>query len=307
MNQLFSSQLVMITGKGGVGKSTLTASLARLGAESGKRVLVAEVGNTPDAPSVVHAALRGEERPGSLEPVEVEPNIRRVYITPEIGHRAFLRDVLPLGFLADRALKAEPLKRFLNAAPAFAELGILYRGMQLLQQKRRNGEYEHQLLLLDAPATGHALAFASLPEAIMRLIPAGPIFRACRDGLAILRDPKRTTSIVATLPEALPATEALELKAGLERNQLHVGAVVVNQVPFDPFSPDEYQALRDCLAGDLADVRLLGERSLGRLNRAQAALTRLQEGVGKALITVREHVDRGPALVDAIATELAAV
>lgn len=306
MKQLFSSQLIVVTGKGGVGKTTLTASLARLAAESGRRVLVAEVGQNPEAPSAIHAALRGEERPGSLEPVEVEHNIRRVYLTPESGHRAFLRDVLPLGFLADRALRAEPLKRFLRAAPAFAELGILYRGMQLLKQKRGNGEYEYEVLLLDAPATGHALAFASLPEVIMRLIPAGPIWRACREGLDILRDPERTTSIVTTLPEALPATEALELKAGLERNQLHVGAVVVNQVPFDPFSPDEHQALREYLERNPNDVTLLGERTLGRIRRAQAALHRLSEGVGQALVTIREHVDRGPALVDMVATELAA-
>lgn len=305
LETILSSRVVIVTGKGGVGKTTLAAALARLGSERGRRVLVAETGGDPAAPSPLLEALVGPGRRPSEEPVEVEPGLSTVLLTPEAGHRAFLRDVLPLGFLADRALRAEPLRRFLGAAPAFSELGVLFRGLQLIRAERRRGVPDYDLVIIDAPATGHALAFASLPELVLKIIPGGPIGRACREGLDLLTDPAQTRVMLATLPEALPASEALELLAGLEHHRLAVAALVANLVPHDPFSPAEHDALSAFLGADASAAPVLGGRSVGKLRRAASALERLRDS-GRALLTVREHADRGPALVQAMATELLA-
>lgn len=306
VEQLFRSQFLIVTGKGGVGKTTLSASLARLAAEKGKRVLVVEMGPWADAPSPIHAALTGRTSPGSVEPVLVEPNLHRITITPQSGHRAFLRDMMRFRFLADRALKTDAVSGFLQAAPALAGLGALYRVMQFLEKKRRNGEYEHELVIVDAPATGHVLGFATLPEVVARLIPVGPIARACRDGLTILRDPQRSAVVLVTLPETLPVSESLELKAGLDKSRVKIGATILNQIPYNPFSKEEQQALSNLLDKESDRSVLLGERSLGRLQRSEAAASRLEAGVGMKLIKIREHSDRGPLLIAHIATELAA-
>lgn len=299
LRELLEVRLAVVTGKGGVGKTTIAASLARLAAAAGKRVLLAEVGVEPSAPSPVRELLTGAPQGATTEPAPLLPGIDAVLLTPDAGHRAFLRDVLPLGFLADRALKTEVLRRFLGAAPAFAELGVLYRGLQLL----RTGRWD--LLVLDAPATGHVLAFASLPEVVLRIVPGGPIGRAVKEGLALLNDPKRTRVLVTTLPESLPVREALELMKGLERSRVAVHGVVANLVPEDPFDPYEHDALKHVLQPGGDEAAVLGGRSLGRLRRAREALDRLRESAGRALFTVREQPSvRGPGLVDKVASEL---
>jgi arsenite-transporting ATPase len=302
---LLTARFVIVTGKGGVGKTTVAAAIALVAAAQGKRVLAAEVGTKAGTPSPLIDVLTGRREIATSEPVEVLPGIDAVLLTPETGHRAFLRDALPFGFLADRALKTEPVKRFLAAAPAFAELGVLYHGLQLLKAERKKGVPKWDLMVLDSPATGHAIAFASLPDVVLKLIPVGPINRAVREGSALLTDPKRTIALVTTLPEALPVSEALELVAGLEKHRLHVSGVIVNLIPVDPFSPAELQALSTYVTPATAGATVLGTQSLGRLRRATVALRRLKDGAGRTLYSVREQLVRGPSLVEAVASELA--
>jgi anion-transporting ArsA/GET3 family ATPase len=323
VRELLAARLVIVTGKGGVGKTTVAAALARLAVAAGKRVLAAEVGGREGVRSQLHAAL-GETGPIGLQPRRLEgpadgpglsPGGSRgelwsALLTPEAGHRALLRDLLPLGFLADRALRIEPLRRFLQAAPAFAELGVLYRGLELLRQRGGNGGERgapaFDLLLLDAPATGHTLAFADLPQLLLQAIPAGPIGRAAREGIGLLRDPSRTRAVITTLPEALPVTEALELRAGLLRAQVAVHGVVANLVPDDPFTVEEHRWLAGWLGGPQgASPILSGARTVRRLWRARAALERLEGEVGRVL-RVRERSEPGQDLAAAVAQDLAA-
>ena len=303
LSDLISRRLVLVTGKGGVGKTTVTAAVGRLGVQAGKRVLVGEMGAAPGAPSSLRQVLTGESAPLPEEPVELLPGLDAVLLTPQAGHRAFLRDVLPLGFLADRALRTEALKRFLSAAPAFAELGILYRGLQLVREEKR-GQPRWDLVVLDSPASGHALAFATLPEVALKIIPGGPMGRALRAGHELLTDPAKTVALVTTLPETLPVTEALELIAGLEKSRVLVKGVVANLVPEDPFTESEHALLDRYLAKGGAPEGILGTRSLGRLKRARSALERLRAQMGETIYTVREHASRGPELVHHVVSEL---
>jgi arsenite/tail-anchored protein-transporting ATPase len=300
LDAILSARVLLVTGKGGTGKTTVAAALASLVSRAGKRVLVAELGQQPARHSPLLEALGAQRRASTLEPQHVLGNVWSVLLTPEAGHRAFLHDVLPFGFLVDRALRAEPLRRFLAAAPAFSELGVLFRGLQFVKAERRRGVPEWDVVIIDAPASGHALAFATLPQILLKVIPGGPIGRTAREGISILTDPKRTLAIIATLPETLPVSEALELAEGLARSNLRVHGIVANQVPLDPFSTAEHEAL----AALLGKTNVLGSRTLSRLSRSKAALLRLEQAALRILI-VHEQLETGEPLIAAVANDLA--
>lgn len=281
---LLERRLLIVTGKGGVGKTTLTAALAHALAAERKRVLCAEISLDEQSPSALGAAL-GAWVSGD-EPVPVTPHLYAVRLTPATGHRRFLQDTLPLKVLADAAMRSQGVRRFLNAAPGFQDMGIMYRMLDLMRRERSPGVPEFEVCIIDAPATGHALALAQIPEFLSRVIPRGPIGRVANEGIRVLTDPKQTGCVIVTLPETLPVSEALELARGLEKHRLPVAAYLMNRVPSNPFSAEERDAVTALLSGP---KQVLGSREMKRIDRALAA--------GKWL---RQHARAPMAQVDEI-------
>ena len=282
---------MIVTGKGGVGKTTIAAAIARTLASTGKRVLIAEIAAHEDTPSAISIALG--VRPLTDEPLSIAKNIWGCLLTPSMGHRRFLQDTLPMKLLADAAMKSQALRRFLMAAPGFSDMGVMYRMLDLMRRRHPDGGVEFEYCVIDSPATGHALALAQIPDLLTRVIPGGPIFRAAKDGLALLTNPQQTATVVVTLPETLPVTEAIDLTRGLQKHRLPVAGVIVNRVPADPFSASERAAVGRVLQNG-SDV--LGHREMQRIARAQTAITLLEQTHGKNFVTVPE--------LDAIGGEL---
>lgn len=291
---------VLVTGKGGVGKTTVTASLARFAASRGKRVLCAEMAGDPSASSALADALGIDHL--DVEPVTVSENLKAVLLAPHLGHTKFLRDVLPMKLLADAAMRSAAIRRFLAAAPTFPEMGVLYRLLDLVRTKRRDGSDEHEMIIVDLPATGHALALAQIPASLLRVIPSGPIAAAVREGLDLLTDKERTGAVVVTLPETLPVSEALELARGITQHDIPLAQVMVNRVPFDPFSDEEREAVRAMLAGR---GPTLGERTMERIDRARVSLARLQREVKVPIVALQDVWLDGPRLAEEMASLMA--
>lgn len=292
---------MLVTGKGGVGKTTVAASIAKCAAAHGKRVLCAEmVGGGENARAEVTSALAQAFGRKELDdqPMDIAPNLRAVALSPSLGHQKFLRDVLPMRLLADTAMRSAAIRRFLSAAPTFPEMGVLYRLLELVRQTRRDGTFEHDLLVVDLPATGHALALAQIPASLLRVIPSGPIATAVREGLALLQDPMRTGAVVVTLPETLPVSEAIELCAGIEQNAIPLAQVFVNRVPYDPFTEEEREAVRTLLDGR---PPTLGERTMERIDRSRVSLARLSKVVRVPIAPVQDVFLDGPKLTDEVA------
>jgi anion-transporting ArsA/GET3 family ATPase len=256
-------ELVLVTGKGGVGKTTVAAAIAAAAHHAGKRVLLADVSSDATTRSQVLEYF-GHGNPKSEDPFEIRPKLHGVRIMPSIGHKLFLREALRVRLLVDTAMKSAALNRFLMAAPTFPEIGTLYQLVQILRAKR----FDH--IVLDLPATGHALGLASLPKTVLKVLPQGLIGNAIREGLDAMTDPKRGSGVIVTLPEHMPVTEALELASGLEKLQIPIGAMVLNRMPPNPFSDDERKAL-DAHIRQRSGSMLLGAREFRRLERALQA------------------------------------
>lgn len=288
---------VLVTGKGGVGKTTVAASLARFAAAQGKRVLVTEIAAEGAKSSPLADAL-GTER-FAEQPVEIAPNLKMALLTPTPGHQRFLRDVLPMKVLADAAMRTAAIRRFLAAAPTFPEMGVLYRLLDLVRAKRKDGGFEHEMIIVDLPATGHALALAQIPASLLRVIPSGPIAAAVKEGLALLKDPAQTGALVVTLPETLPVSEAIELVRGIEQHEIPLAQVFVNRVPFDPFSDEERAFARKLLEGR---PPTLGARTLERIERARLSLDRLAREVPVPILTLQDVWLDGPRLAEEMAS-----
>lgn len=300
---IWDRELVLVTGKGGVGKTSVTAALAKAAHRAGRRVLVGEV--TPDTSTIsTLLGLFGQPRPASEDPVELASNLYGVRITPTIGHKLFLKAALKIGLVVDTAMRSAALTRFLLAAPAFPEIGTFYQLVSLLRQKR----YDH--LILDLPATGHAIGLISLPKTVLRVLPAGLIGDAIKEGLEVLTNPKRTAAVLVTLPESLPVTESLELCDAMRHHQVAVRSMILNRMPAEPFSPLELQALDHHLAHRPGDRLLLGTKELRRLERALEARDLFRERVPPDVERVEVpalEIKAQAAVVDHLANVLAAV
>ncbi|ADO68210.1 ArsA-related P-loop ATPase [Stigmatella aurantiaca] len=300
LEALWTKRALLVSGKGGVGKSTLAATLARAAVRAGHTVLLAEVTPSLEGPSVL-GPLVGARGAGT-EVTPVEPGLSFLRISASAGHRRFLEDVLPLRLMADAALRSRALRRFLEAGPSLRELGLMYQMLDLVRKTGPNGRFLYPLCVMDLPATGHALAMASLPRAILSLLPGGPIGRAVREGLELLQDPVRTAVLLATLPEPLPVSEALQLASEVRRLGLPLAAALLNRMPENPFpTPASRAALNTLLA---AHGPHEGSRALYRLEVAETSRARLEQGVAAPLLSLPDLLASGPALVDQLASAL---
>jgi arsenite/tail-anchored protein-transporting ATPase len=235
----------------------------------------------------------------SDSPVRVRAGLDAVLLTPTQGQRQFLHLVLPR-LLVDAGLRAPGIRRFLAAAPALPEMGLMYQLLELLKRKTETGEPLYEVCVVDAPATGHALALAQIPTLLLQVIPTGRIGAVAREGLTQLTDPAQTGVVAVTLPERLPVSETLELCQGLRRYDVPVAAVVVNRVPADPFEPAETRALASFLDGRPVAGRRLWER----LGAARAARDRLEANLPAPLLCIPELAE-ATGLLDHVAAALA--
>nr|WP_223640244.1 ArsA-related P-loop ATPase [Corallococcus sp. EGB] len=299
LDSLWRRRAVLVSGKGGVGKTTLSAALAVAAARAGRPVLLAELSPDEGGPSAL-AGLVGANEAGPRV-VAAGPNLSFVRLSAPEGHRLFLEETLPAKWLADAALRSKALRRFLEAGPALKEMGLMFQLLSLLRRKHADGRWVHPLTVVDLPATGHALALATLPRSILSLMPGGPVGRAVREGLDLLQDPARTGVVLTTLPEPLPVSETLALVGELKDVGLPLSAAVLNRMPEDPFTPESRAALERLLE---THGPHRGQRALERLERARQARQRLAAGVAVPHWGLPELALTGVALVERLAEHL---
>ncbi|MCB9780494.1 MAG: ArsA family ATPase [Alphaproteobacteria bacterium] len=296
---ILDRRVVLVSGKGGVGRTTASAALARAAARAGKRVLVTEI-EEPAAQTQSSLARMFGREVLPTRPVLLAPGIHGCVLSTEHGTEQFLGDVFRVQTLARMALRNAALRRLLHAGPSFHEMGVFYHLLHLIRMTSPDGRPRFDFIVLDMPATGHTLALTGLPDILLRLVRRGPIASALREGQGWLNDRRTGTAIIVTIPEPLPVTESLELVAGLRSTRMDVGAIFVNRIPVDPFD----DAQRAALAELLPDGPLYGKEELERLERARLSIERLREHARVPLVFVPQFDADGVGATEAMAEHL---
>jgi anion-transporting ArsA/GET3 family ATPase len=219
---LFDKQLVIIAGKGGVGRTTVAAALALASAHKGKRVLLAQTKSKERL-----SRLFGGP-PVGTELVRLRERLWAVNMTPAAALREYGAMVLRSEFIARQVLENKVSRAFLHAIPGLEDYSMLGK-VWFHTTELEDGKRKWDQVILDGPATGHLVTMLQIPQAILDAVPEGPLTRPAQASVELLRDPKRTAMSIVTLAEDLPTNESIELSRRVtEKLGVTLGPLVVN-------------------------------------------------------------------------------
>ncbi len=300
---LVSRQVILVTGKGGVGKSVITAALALRARALGLRPLLFEC----DAPA--RQSLLPKGRPASDEVEEVAPGILGINQKSDDAIRDYAAATLPSRAVADLLFENRIARMFLRASPSVSEMALVGRIAILAEKYGADGP-----IVVDLHATGHAVSLLRAPGGIMKVLRTGILYDRAKKIEELLQDPLRTAFVTVALPEELPVTELLELHETLRELSAPEGPVILNGM-FDDPAPDvaddllehvgKGPALARNAVRDLQALRAWARRSTREHDRLLHALAETRGA--PEMITVPFFIDDGAAndLVQRIADHLA--
>jgi hypothetical protein len=234
MAALDDKRFLIVTGKGGVGKTTVCAAEALAFAARGKRVLVAMC-NAKERLST----MLGSELIGSDVKL-VAPNVWAVNMDPEVALEEYGLMMLKSRTLYKLLFDNKYVRTFFRAVPGMSEWAMLGKAWWHTTERGDDGRPRFDVVILDAPATGHGLDMLRVPKVIVDVVPSGLLRRDAERAWTMFQDPVTSAVVLVTLPEELPTTETIELAHAL-KNELHlpIGKVVVNAVLPPLFSREE--------------------------------------------------------------------
>ncbi|TMA81224.1 MAG: chromosome partitioning protein [Deltaproteobacteria bacterium] len=279
LGDLLHRRLVFVTGKGGVGKTAVTLALAAAATRARRRVLVVEVNPHGRVGEYLGGVTLGPE------PVEVAPGLSVAAIEPTVILEEFALRILRIRALARRLLQSQTFRIVAAAAPGIDDFLTLVRiaGWEDARTGLQRRRHRFDLVLVDAPATGHSVPLLATPGSLLKMLPFGPLAGTARELALLLSDPERTAVAVVTRAEEMAVNETLELSSAIMRVGVPLLPTIVNAVAPLRFSraelrrllkepPDVPASLRPhAAAGAFSAARQrAAEREIRRLGRALA-------------------------------------
>src|SRR4051794_6620885 len=247
---LLARRLVVVSGKGGVGRTTFAAALARAGARTGRRVLLAQMDSPPRLGRMFGAA----SAIGS-EITALGEGLHAVNMTPKSALHEYALMVLRYETIYRALFENKAVRGFLGAVPGLDDYAMLGKAWWHTGETV-DGRPKYDLVILDAPASGHAARMLTIPQAILNAMPKGPLARDAGAMRELLADPARAAFVIVTLAEELPARETSQLARELRGNALMpLGPLVVNGLPAAGLASPALGALLEAVpegAGDPA-------------------------------------------------------
>lgn len=273
---LENKRFLIVTGKGGVGKTTVCAAEALALAHRGKRVLICMCNAKERLSTMFGSELIGPE----VTPVA--PNVWAVNMDPTRALEEYGAMMLKSRTLYKLLFDNRYVRTFFRAVPGMQEWTMLGKAWWHTTETREDGTNMYDVVILDAPATGHGLDMLRVPKVILDVVPPGLLRRDAERAWELFQDPKMCAVVLVTLPEEMPTTETIELAHALERElKLPIGKIVVNCVLPPLFSKEERAILEPLPLEPIktpSDAAVMAGRSRALRERVQAhSLARLSK------------------------------
>jgi anion-transporting ArsA/GET3 family ATPase len=310
VSQLLGLRFIVVSGKGGVGRTTVAAALAQVAAAAGKKVLLATATATDRL-----GRLFGRAVPVGTEIVGVAPGVDAVNITPESAIHEYGKMMLRSELVVRALFDNRAMRGFLGAVPGLDAYAVLGKAWWHTTETVA-GRARYDLVIFDGPASGHAALMLRIPHAILTAMPKGPLSGDAGAMRDLFSDPSRAALLIVTLAEELPAREAAELAAQARGElALPLGPLIVNALPTDQLESPSVTAVMaqtPVATGDDALDRTLRLAAGVRAHRRVAAsvLERLARDPGLPIVPLPRvpTAELGPdllaALVPALTTAL---
>ena len=237
---LFEHRLIFVTGKGGVGKTTVAAAMGLAASRAGLRTIVCELDARERLHNLFNVSTRG------FEEVELAPDLCAIAIDPQHAIEEYLLLQIKVRAVYDMLFKNRLFDYFAAATPGLAELVTIGKVWELAQPDRLKKKSEaYDLVIVDAPATGHALAMLEAPETFKKIARVGPIHRQAGYIQTFLHDPAITAVVAVATAEEMPVNETLDLRRELnDRVGLDISMGVLNALEPEYFSAKEIAGIK---------------------------------------------------------------
>ncbi|HEV7398801.1 MAG TPA: ArsA family ATPase [Solirubrobacterales bacterium] len=270
--------MVFVTGKGGVGKTTVAVALGLRAAAEGKRTIVCEVSAQENASRIFdHTEIGFHE-------VEVAENLWSISIDPDESMREYVLLQLKVRAMRDMLFRSRIFNYLAAATPGLKELVTIGKIWELAQLDRKvKSGRKYDLVIVDAPATGHGIGFLQTPRTFAAIARVGPIHSQAQQLDRLITDQEHTGVAIVALPEEMPVNESAALEHDLrEEVGVAVDRVYMNGLYPERFSNQEAEQLAEPSGGEDGAVRAAARAALSEHNRARsqrAQLARLRRRV----------------------------
>ncbi|MGE0789122.1 MAG: ArsA family ATPase [Sandaracinaceae bacterium] len=269
MSTILDREFLFVTGKGGVGKTTVAAALALAAVKRKKRVLLAMCNAKERLSHLLEVAPIGHEN------VEVAPGLDAVNMTPASALEEYGMLVLKVRSLYSAIFENKFVAAVLRGTPGIEAWAMLGKAQFHVHERTPDGRRRYDLVIVDGPATGHALDMLRVPQVLTKLAPPGLLRNEAEKARALFTDAHRSAIVLCTLPEDMPANETLELYEKLTRDvSMSPQALVINGVVSKLFKAGEHEEIEALPAKLEAHTRV---RSLALAGRERAIRERAQD------------------------------
>ncbi len=278
VTDLLDKRVVFVTGKGGVGKTTVAVALGLRAASEGKRTIVCEVSSQENASRMFDHTEVG------FHEIEMEENLWSISIDPDESMREYVLLQLKVRAMRDMLFRSRIFNYLAAATPGLKELVTIGKIWELAQLDRKvKSGRKYDLVIVDAPATGHGIGFLQTPRTFAAIARVGPIHSQAQQLDRLITDREHTGVAIVALPEEMPVNESAALEQDL-RDEVGVAVdrVYMNGLYPERFSNEEAERLAELSTAENGALRAAARAGLSEHNRARsqrAQLARLRRRV----------------------------